>query len=194
VAGGAIEVLEVHPIIVTRNPYHVWAHHQVAAAIVVPAIGEEPTAAPVTAEDLETADAGLGLAVLRHECRTEDSRLDDGAAALVLGGEQRVVAVILLLRHAQAPARRAYGAGVDGLQWRVQQVDALQEERPFLREEERELVVGGGLEVIGFDLGEIRIEGPVHHRPGMRLPAQVAAEVAVVVAVGTVVTASGAMG
>ena len=72
-----------------------------------------------------------------------------------------------------AEARRGDRARVDRLDRRREEVDALEEERPLLRVEEREALVGRDLRDVGLDLREVRVHGGVDRGPGARRPLDV---------------------
>src|SRR6266513_6033416 len=59
---------------------------------------------------------------------------------------------------ARAPARRIDVARVGDLQRRVEEVEAFEEERPLLREEDREAPVRRDLRDVRLDLREIGVE------------------------------------
>src|SRR5256885_11034178 len=74
---------------------------------------------------------------------------------------------------ARPPPRRGDGARVNRLQRRGQEIDALQEERPLLGEEDGEALVGGDGGHVRLDLREVGIDGAVHRGVLIRGPLQI---------------------
>jgi hypothetical protein len=79
-------------------------------------------------------------------------RRKDEVHHLVLGGEETERRPSHLAREFRAPGRVGHGPREDGLDRRGEEVEAFEEERPFLGVEEREARVDVELRDIGLDL------------------------------------------
>ena len=127
---------------------------------------------------LDAADADVRLDVLRRGVGEHGSRDDHGPAAAVVGREHRVGVLSLAARHARAPERVGDRPRVDRLDRRLKQVHLFEEERPFLRVEEREPLVDADLDDVALDLREVRVDRRVHDRARVGKPLEVHADLA----------------
>ena len=91
------------------------------------------------------ADGHDRAELLVGEVRRVRAGEDDAAPAAVLDDERGVRGVLDLAGGADAPAGRRDGPCVDRLDRGREELDPLQEERPLLRKEEREALVGADL-------------------------------------------------
>src|SRR5690606_17024315 len=120
--------------------------------------------------------------VLLGEARAFYTGEDDAAATAILADERQVLPLFRGAGDPGSPLGRSEAARVDGVDRRRQQIDALQEERALLRQEEREALVGGDVRDVGLDLREVGVDRDVDDGVGVRKPLAVDAAVELAVA------------
>src|SRR3984893_14437270 len=181
---GAVEKLAGDLVAVVWPPLKVGTDYPVVPAARDLAIGREEPGEGLTVVVPQPSDGDERAKVLRGEARRLRAGHDDEAPAAVLAHEKRVCGAPVLSRHARDPRRVRDGARVDSLNRRLKEVHPFQEERPLLRIEEGEALVGGDLSDVRLDLREIRIDRRVHDLVRIGSPLHVSAGVAPRVGVG----------
>src|SRR5690606_4085722 len=153
-----------------RPPLEIGSEETVRAAAVELASGIEQAderGAELPAHAAVCRDRGE---VLLGEARALDTGDDDAAATAVLADERQVLPLLRSAGEPGSPLGRSEAARVDGVDRRRQQIDALQEKRALLREEEREALVGGDVRDVGLDLREVGVDRDVEDGVGVRKP------------------------
>ncbi len=168
-----VEELPGDRVLRRRTPLEVGAGHPVRAAAI--AVVDIPAGIEEADERLGevVADAGhrdQRLEVLVGEARALGPRQDDRATAVVLADQHGVLGRGGAAGGAQAVRRGGEGPRVDRLDGRRQQVDALEEERSLLLEEQSEPFVGRDLPGVRLDLREVGVHRRVDDRRGIRNP------------------------